>query len=93
MDPSTLFKGGMSADLKQLFTNCPFIFPFQTRELYFKTASFISSIDMHRSIYYLKQFLKQKNGSKHAQGSRDDLKKIAKQRVIVKRDSLLQSAF
>jgi len=61
-DPYTLIGGGISDTLQQIFRNCPFLFPFQTRQLFFKLISFIGAIDMNRSIYFLRQFLKHKLG-------------------------------
>lgn len=58
-DPNSLFRGGLSAHLKQIFTNCPFLFPFNTKQLYFKLVSFVSSVDIQRSIYFLRQFINQ----------------------------------
>lgn len=61
-DPYNLIGGVISDTLQQIFRNCPFLFPFQTRELFFKLVSFIGAIDMNRSIYFLKQYLKSKGG-------------------------------
>ena len=52
-DPYNLVQG-ISAEMQQVFRNCPYLFPFQTKLLYFKLVSFISSIDVHRSIYFLR---------------------------------------
>jgi hypothetical protein len=38
------------------------LFPFSTRHLFFQLVSFIGAIDMNRSIYFLRQFLKSKGG-------------------------------
>jgi hypothetical protein len=40
--------------MQQIYNNCPFLFPFATKELYFKLTSFISSIDVHRAIFFLR---------------------------------------
>jgi hypothetical protein len=61
-DPYNLISGAVSETLTQIFRSCPFLFPFQTRLLFFKLISFIGSIDMNRSIFFLRQFLKQKMG-------------------------------
>lgn len=53
-DPFNLISGAFSELLNQIFKNCSFLFPFQTRQLYFKLISFIGSIDMNRSIYFLR---------------------------------------
>mmetsp|Transcript_15893 Transcript_15893/g.26788 ORF Transcript_15893/g.26788 Transcript_15893/m.26788 type:complete len:315 (-) Transcript_15893:624-1568(-) len=92
-DPSNLVRGGISSMLQQIFINCPFLFPFETKELYFKLISFVSSIDMHRSIYFMRQYLKKHMGAGNVLGEKDNVKKIAKQKVIIKRDKLIQSAF
>lgn len=39
--------------MQQIFSNCSFLFPFTTKQLYFRLVSFISSIDVQRSIYFL----------------------------------------
>lgn len=56
-DPYNLVQG-ISSSLQQIFNNCPYLFPFQTKLLYFKLVSFISAIDVHRSIYFLRQYLR-----------------------------------
>ena len=56
-DPYNLVQG-ISSSMQQIFNNCPYLFPFQTKLLYFKLVSFISAIDVHRSIYFLRQFLR-----------------------------------
>jgi hypothetical protein len=92
-DPLSLFKEGLSGDLKQIFTHCPFLFPFSTKELYFKIVSFVSSIDIQRSIYFLRQYLRHNSVLKVNPHEKDNLKKIAKQKVVVNRDNLIGSAF
>jgi len=56
-DPYTLTGGKLSDTVKQVFNSCPFLFPFQTRQLFFKLFSFIGAIDMNRSIYFLKKYI------------------------------------
>lgn len=94
-DPYNLVQGAISANLQQIFKNCPFLFPFSTKELYFKLVSFVGAIDVHRSIYFLRQYIKQQNGSQKlmANEKADNIKKIAKQKVVVVRDELIASAF
>lgn len=53
-DPYNLVQGAISPRMQQIFQNCPFLFPFSTKQLYFKLVSFISSIDVHRAIYFLR---------------------------------------
>ena len=53
-DPYNLISGAVSETLTQIFRSCPFLFPFQTRLLFFKLISFIGSIDMNRSIFFLR---------------------------------------
>ena len=78
--------------MQQIFQNCPFLFPFSTKQLYFRLVSFISSIDVHRAIYFLRQYLKQ-NGSQKVQGhEKDNIRKIAKQKAVIQRDKLIPSA-
>jgi len=69
------------------------LFPFSTKQLYFKLVSFISSIDVHRSIYFLRQYLKQSGAQKLVGHEKDNLKKVAKQKEMVQRDNLIKSAF
>lgn len=61
-DPFNLVQGAISPKLQQIFKNCPFMFPFSTKELYFKLVSFVGAIDVTRSIYFLRQFIKQQGG-------------------------------
>jgi hypothetical protein len=68
----------VSGDLKQIYSSCPFLFPFTTKELYFKIVSFVSAIDIHRSIYFLKQYLKLNSAHKASVIEKDNLKKLAK---------------
>lgn len=70
-DPMNLVQG-LSPTIQQIFANCPFLFPFTTKQLYFRLMSFISSIDVQRSIYFLQQYLHR--GKKHD----DNLKKITR---------------
>lgn len=63
-DPYNLVQGAISTSLQQIFQNCPFLFPFSTKQLYFKLVSFISAIDVHRAIYFLRQYLKQSGSQK-----------------------------
>lgn len=92
-DPYNLVQGGISPTMQQIFQNCPFLFPFSTKQLYFRLVSFISSIDVHRAIYFLRQHLKQ-GGSQKVQGhEKDNLRKIAKQKATIQRDKLIPSAF
>jgi hypothetical protein len=78
-DPYNLVQGAISPNLQQIFKNCPFLFPFATKQLYFKLVSFISAVDVHRAIYFLRQYIKQHSGGQKAQASeKDNLKKIAK---------------
>jgi hypothetical protein len=87
-------QGAISPNLQQIFKNCPFLFPFATKQLYFKLVSFISAIDVHRAIYFLRQYIKQQSGGQKVQPhEKDNLKKIAKQKVVIRRDSLIPSAF
>jgi len=39
------------------------MFPFQTRQLFFKLITFVGAIDMNRSIYFLKKFIKERGGN------------------------------
>lgn len=56
--------------------------------------SFISAIDVHRSIYFLRQYIRQQNGAQKLNNhEKDNLKKIAKQKVVISRDKLIPSAF
>ena len=89
-DPYNLVQG-ISSSMQQIFNNCPYLFPFQTKLLYFKLVSFISAIDVHRSIYFLRQFLRQHSGvnSKLKEHEKDNLKKITRQKVIIQRGKLL----
>lgn len=93
-DPYNLVQGAISSSLQQIFKNCPFLFPFSTKELYFKLVSFVGAIDVHRSIYFLRQYIKQQNGAqKLIHHEKDNIKKIAKQKVVVHRNKLIASAF
>jgi E3 ubiquitin-protein ligase TRIP12 len=66
------------------------LFPFQTRQLFFKLISFIGAIDMNRSIYFLKQFLKSRGGKLTED---KNAIKISKQKATVERSRVLESAF
>ena len=68
------------------------MFPFSTKQLYFKLVSFISSIDVHRAIFFLRQALRKTGGQKVTGHEKDNLKKIAKQKVLIHRDKLIPSA-
>jgi len=57
-DPYNLMSDVISGKIKDIFSNCSFLFPFSTRMLFFKLMTFMGAIDMYRSIYFLKQFLK-----------------------------------
>ena len=57
-DPYNLVQGAISPNLQQIFKNCPFLFPFATKQLYFKLVSFISAVDVHRAIYFLRQYMR-----------------------------------
>ena len=92
-DPYNLVQGAISPRMQQIFQNCPFLFPFSTKQLYFKLVSFISAVDVHRSIYFLRQYLKQSGAPKLPSHEKDNLKKIAKQKVLIHRDKLIPSAF
>lgn len=95
-DPYNLVQGAISPRMQQIFQNCPFLFPFSTKQLYFRLVSFLSSIDVHRSIYFLRRYLKQQHGggaSKVPGHEKDNLRKIAKQKVLIQRDKLIPSAF
>lgn len=87
-DPYNLISGAVGEVLNQIFKNCSFLFPFHTRLLFFKLISFIGSIDMNRSIYFLRQFLKQKLGKLPAEDKNSV--KIQKQKVIVDRERILE---
>jgi hypothetical protein len=83
-DPINLVQG-LSPTIQQIFANCPFLFPFATKQLYFRLMSFISSIDVQRSIYFLQNYL-------HRGKKQDDTgKKITRQKVQIQRDKLIQS--
>lgn len=73
-DPYNLISGQVSEILNSIFKTCSFLFPFQTRLLFFKLISFIGSIDMNRSIYFLRQFLKQKLGKQLPQEDKNAVK-------------------
>jgi E3 ubiquitin-protein ligase TRIP12 len=90
-DPYNLISGAVSETLTQIFRTCPFLFPFQTRLLFFKLISFIGSIDMNRSIYFLRQFLKQKLGKLPPEDKNSV--KLQKQKVIVDRTKILECSF
>lgn len=92
-DPYNLVQGGISPAMQQIFQNCPFLFPFTTKQLYFRLVSFISSIDVHRAIYFLRQYLKQGGTQKVQSHEKDNIRKIAKQKAIVSRENLISSAF
>ncbi len=94
MDPYNLVQGGISPDLTDIFKNCAFLFPFSTKQLYFKLVSFISAIDAHRAIYFLRQYIKQQGGASNLNShGKDNLKKTAKQKAVIRRDKLIPSAF
>ncbi len=88
-DPYNIVGGGITDTLQQIFRNCPFLFPFSTRHLFFQLVSFIGAIDMNRSIYFLRQFLKSKGGKI----AEDKALKLQKQKVVVDRSRVLESAF
>jgi len=90
-DPYNIMGGGITDSLQQIFRSCPFLFPFHTRILFFKLVSFIGSIDMNRSIYFLKHFLKGKVGKVPQQDEKTF--KIQKQKVVVDRTKLLECSF
>ena len=92
-DPYNLVQGAISPRMQQIFSNCPFLFPFSTKQLYFKLVSFISAVDVHRAIYFLRQYLRQTGGQKLLSHEKDNLRKIAKQKVVIQRDKLISSAF
>lgn len=81
-DPMNLVQG-LSPTIQQIFANCPFLFPFTTKQLYFRLMSFISSIDVQRSIYFLQHYLHK--GKKQD----DNVKKITRQKVQIQRDKLI----
>lgn len=91
-DPNSLVQGALSSHMQQIYNNCPFLFPFATKELYFKLTSFISSIDVHRAIFFLRQYIKKQGGITKTH-EKDNIKKIARQRVPVKRDELISCGF
>jgi hypothetical protein len=92
-DPYNLVQG-ISSSMQQIFNNCPYLFPFQTKLLYFKLVSFISAIDVHRSIYFLRQFLRQHGGvNSKMKEHENNLKKITRQKERIQRGKLLDSAF
>jgi E3 ubiquitin-protein ligase TRIP12 len=78
----------VSETLTQIFRSCPFLFPFQTRLLFFKLISFIGSIDMNRSIFFLRQFLKHKLGKLPSEEK--NAVKIQRQKVVVDRQKVLE---
>jgi hypothetical protein len=92
-DPYNLVQGAISSSMQQIFQNCPFLFPFSTKQLYFKLVSFISAIDVHRAIYFLRQYIKLSANHKVSTHEKDNLKKIAKQKVLIQRDKLVASGF
>lgn len=92
-DPYNLVQGAISDRMQEIFSNCPFLFPFSTKQLYFRLVSFISSIDVHRAIYFLRQHLRQSGAHKVQAHEKDNLRKIAKQKVLIQRDKLIPSAF
>ena len=59
-DPYQLVSGGISQKLRQIFNSCPFLFPFETKQLFFKLVSFIG-VDIYRSLYFLKKHIKRIN--------------------------------
>ena len=90
-DPYNLISGAVSDTLNSIFKTCPFLFPFQTRLLFFKLISFIGSIDMNRSIFFLRQFLKQKLGKLPAEDK--NAVKIQRQKIIIDRSKVLECSF
>lgn len=87
-DPYNIVGGGITDTLQQIFRNCSFLFPFQTRQLFFKLVSFIGAIDMNRSIYFLRQYIKQKGG-KLVEDKNSNVK-IQKQKFIVDRNRVIE---
>jgi hypothetical protein len=89
-DPFNLISGAVGEVLNKIFKHCSFLFPFQTRLLFFKLISFIGSIDMNRSIFFLRQFLKQKLGKLPPEDK--NAVKIQRQKVTVDRERILECA-
>ncbi len=88
-DPYVLIGGMVSQEIKEIFNSCSFMFPYETRQLFFKLVSFIGSIDVNRSVFFLKQFLKSKGATLQEE---KQLLKIQKQRATVDRKTLLGHA-
>lgn len=84
--------GGISDTLQQIFKTCFFLFPFNTRQLFFKLISFIGAIDMTRSIFYLRQYLKQKLGKLPPEDKNSSIK-FQKQKFVIDRSKVLESSF
>ena len=61
-DPYKLVSSGLSDILKQIFSTCAFLFPYETKMLYFKLVSFIG-VDINRSLYFLKNHMEIKKKS------------------------------
>ena len=65
------------------------MFPFGTRQLFFKLITFVGSIDIYRSIFFLKKFIQERGGT-----IPDERKiiKIHKQAATVDRKSIIPHA-
>jgi len=87
-DPYKLVTGGISEILQQIFNNCSFLFPYQTKELYFKLVSFISTIDITRSMHFLRQYIVSQSGKAAVPEENKNAPKIKKQKVKIEREKL-----
>jgi hypothetical protein len=102
-DPYKLVSRGLSDILKQIFQSCSFLFPFDTKVLYFKLVSFIG-IDINRSLYFLKNYMSRKGAlgkrggggptlNPYLFGEREEKQqRIGHQKVKLDREDLLNAA-
>ena len=97
-DPYKLVSRGISDVLKQIFQSCSFLFPFDTKVLYFKLVSFIG-IDINRSLYFLENYIKVKGNKIGGQtlnpmifgGDREKRQRIGHQKEKMDRKDMLKS--
>ena len=99
-DPYKLVSSGLSDILKQIFSSCAFLFPYETKMLYFKLVSFIG-VDINRSLYFLKNYMEVKKKSGKGLGAasfqlmfgqeKEEKSRIGHQKVKVERQKLLDS--
>lgn len=80
-----MVQGGINETLKVIFNSCSFLFSFETKLLYLKLVSLIS-VDVQRSMQYLKQHLKQNRRPVHEERKE---KQIERQKIKVERGTSL----